>query len=283
MTSGIIERDQNATAFNDATALIQRAIDSNVPVETLERLVDLHERMQKRNAETQFNEAMSAFKAACPIIDKPTTADTGKFKYNYATFGYVCQRIQPHCECHGFSYSFDTELQEKSVKVTCKIKHVAGHFETSSFTAPIDASARMNITQQAASAVSYGKRYALLGAFGIATGGDDDAVSLDSRRIEAEEFAKLKVRWFKSIDKKKTKAAHDREAAFVAWASGVVGREFDASSINNWTYTDFVVCDNTIFDVERLKDGESMNVGEAADAILGEEDVSELVEGEAAE
>ena len=262
-------------------ALLERAIDrGDVDVAALEKLVDLHERIEKRSSERAFNDALRRFKSDCPVIDKPTTADAGPYKYKFATFGYLTQRIAPFVARHGFSYSFDTEYATDSIKVVCIVSHVSGHRERSTFTAPIDTAAKMNPTQRAASATSYGKRYALLGAFGIATAGDDDAVSLDARRIDADEFVALKRRWFKTIDKQQTKLEGARTSLFTDWACGLIGREFDAANINNWTYTDFVVCDSSIFEIEKLTDGDTINVGDAADDILSTEEKREIEENE---
>lgn len=253
----------------DAIALLQKAVESNIDVAALEKLVDLQERVLARNAEAEFNAAMKAFQSECPIIDKPKMG--GKAKY--APLSYIRTRIQHLLDKHGFSYSFDTEFQTEMVKAICTVKHIGGHSTHSSFTAPIDRDAKaMNITQKAASAVSYAKRYALVGAFGIETGGDDDGTALDTRLVNEDEFIGLKTRWFNAIDKRATKTKEEREDKFSEWACETIGRDFTAVSINNWTYSDYRTCDNAINDAERLKDGDELPIGsEAADAILGDE------------
>ena len=72
------------------------------------------------------------------------------------------------------SYSFESEITDGMVEVTCKISHINGHTESARFTAPVDPSAKVNDMQKTASALSYARRYALQLALGITTTDEDD-------------------------------------------------------------------------------------------------------------
>jgi len=65
-------------------------------------------------------------------------------------------------------------VAEGTVKAGTIVRHIGGHQERTTFEAPVDKGASMNVMQQVASATSYARRYGLLLALGLATGEDDD-------------------------------------------------------------------------------------------------------------
>ena len=55
---------------HDAEALIAKAIDKKVPVETMERLLMMRRELKAEWAKAEFDKALAAFQAECPIIKK---------------------------------------------------------------------------------------------------------------------------------------------------------------------------------------------------------------------
>jgi hypothetical protein len=162
--------------------LLHFAIEQRVPVETMEKLLDMHRRLKEDAAREHFNAAVSAFQAECPAIFKGRTAGgSGGYTYKYAALEDIVQAIAPIMHRHGLSYRFNTgyESTPPAQVVICTITHRDGHSESSEFRTPIDSGARMNVMQQSASAQTYGKRYALCNALGIVPSGEDD----DSRSV----------------------------------------------------------------------------------------------------
>lgn len=157
--------------------IIQFASQSGITPEGLEKLVAMWREEQARIAEREFADAMRRFQSRCPKIRK-NRAVRGSFSFDYATLDHVAEIIQPHLDECGLSYSFDSEITETngvaSVKVRTILRHAGGHKEIVTFAAPIDKGARMNEPQKVASALSYARRYGLLLALGISTGGEDD-------------------------------------------------------------------------------------------------------------
>lgn len=176
-----------STGINPET-LLSKAIDANVPIETLERLLALREKLHAEQARAAFFTALGAFQAACPIIGKEKAAKMGTYSYMYAPLDHIIAQVGPILGAHGLSYTFQTSLEtmgETLLQVAeCTVHHVAGHSESSCFRAPIDASAKMNDMQKAASAVTYAKRYAFCNALGILTGDADDDAHLGGSRTE---------------------------------------------------------------------------------------------------
>jgi hypothetical protein len=169
----------NATdAALSPEGLIALAIRSGTSVDALERLMTLRERLHAEQARAAFFTALTAFQARCPIIPKTKKARiqsaTGSYEYNFAPLDQLAKTIAPHLEACGLSYTFNTVFQDNAQIVTCYVHHVMGHTEESTFTSPIDPTARMNAMQKSGSSRTYGKRYALEDALGITSGSDDD-------------------------------------------------------------------------------------------------------------
>lgn len=176
------EKNGDLTAPNDVsvTDLIRAAIGSGLGPDGIAKLVELQERIQDRQAEREFAQALLAFQNECPVIHKNKTAEVvskrtgGKFSYDFASLDYLAATIRPHLDRHGISYSFDCAIADGIMTVKTILRHVGGHREVTSFSAPIDKEALMNESQKVASASSYARRYGLMLALGIATGGEDD-------------------------------------------------------------------------------------------------------------
>ena len=58
------------TQQEQMTQLMTLALNENAPIEKLERLMDLQERWETKNAERAFYNALSIFQSDCPIINK---------------------------------------------------------------------------------------------------------------------------------------------------------------------------------------------------------------------
>lgn len=166
----------------EAEKLIHAAIEHQVPVETMERLLVMRRELRAEKARDAYNAALAAFQSECPVISKRkgVAGKNDKLRYKYAPLDDIVDQVRELLRKHGFSYKFDTELKSNppSQVAVCTAKHAGGHEESSSFQAAIDPDAYMNITQQGASASSFAKRYAFCNVFGILTGDDDDAQSV---------------------------------------------------------------------------------------------------------
>jgi len=190
----------NATdAALSPEGLIALAIRSGTSVDALERLMTLRERLHAEQARAAFFTALTAFQARCPIIPKTKKARiqsaTGSYEYNFAPLDQLAKTIAPHLEACGLSYTFNTVFQDNAQIVTCYVHHVMGHTEESTFTSPIDPTARMNAMQKSGSSRTYGKRYALEDALGITSGSDDDdarATGLQDPPTAEEKHARLR-------------------------------------------------------------------------------------------
>lgn len=169
-------------------SLMARALEHNASVETVERLVELSERMRAKWAEQQFYVALAKFQAEVPTIGrtKGVKEKTGNsIRYYYAPYEEIVKTIAKLCEELGFSHTEDTSIEPMNKEETgtwgknkgwlvcvCSIHHVDGFTKTSTFRVPIG-SEFMTMQQEFGAASTFAKRYALLNGFGLATGGAD--------------------------------------------------------------------------------------------------------------
>jgi len=174
MTTEIIEKKEKTLV----ESLITQAIDKGVPVETMERLLTMRRELKAEYAKEAFDRAMAKFQGDCPVIVKSEPGgktNSGQVAYYYAPLDVIVSQTKKLIQENGFSYAIETETLTDKVKVTCTIKHEAGHSESSSVEVPLGTKTQvMSASQVVASALTFAKRYAFCNSFGILTGDKDD-------------------------------------------------------------------------------------------------------------
>lgn len=74
----------------EAETLIAKAIDKNVSVDTVEKLLAMRRELQEEWAKRRFDEAMSTFQGECPVIEKTKKVDfTSKRTGSRTTYAYA--------------------------------------------------------------------------------------------------------------------------------------------------------------------------------------------------
>lgn len=168
-------------AVRDPESIIRFAIERNVDVATMEKLLVMRKQLKDEQAKEAYDSALAAFQAECPVIkkDKNVMERGGTtIRYAYAPLDRIVIQVKDLLQKHGFSYSVTTSSDATSLRAVCKVTHRDGHSELSEFTAPIDDKAFMNQQQKFAAAQTYAKRYAFCNALGILTSDDDtDAIT----------------------------------------------------------------------------------------------------------
>lgn len=155
-------------------ALIKLAIDKNVDIDKLEKLMQMQERWQANEAHKQFLEAMSKFQNECPPLMKSKKVAFGNTKYNYAPLGEIFATIKDKLRQCGLSYRWEMNDENGSILCTCIISHTSGHSEKTTMSANKDSSGGKNEIQQRGSTITYLQRYTLIGALGISTADEDN-------------------------------------------------------------------------------------------------------------
>lgn len=184
--SAVIPRDEvehtgSAVAVSQTVALLQMleraARDPNVDMDKMERLLALQERMIARQAEADFNDAMTACQKEMGTIgaDKmnPQT------KSNYATYAKLDKILRPIYTRHGISISYSTEdsPKEEHVRVLAYVSR-GGYTRRYQADMPADGKGAkggdvMTKTHATGAAIAYGSRYLLKAIFNVAVGEED--------------------------------------------------------------------------------------------------------------
>jgi len=158
--------------------LIAMAINADLDIEKLERLMEMKEREEAKTAYAAFVVAISQFQAECPTVKKTgnVTDKHGKHMYSYPKFDSIMKTIQPHMEKNGLSVRFNSEIADQQVKICCMVSHSGGHTDESFFSCPVEShmTGGANASQRTASANSFAKRYAIMNALNIAGSDYDD-------------------------------------------------------------------------------------------------------------
>ena len=183
-----------AVALPEAVSLIQiierAARDPSVDIDKMERLMQMHERIVKNKAESDFNDAMTAcqkeIRAVAPDAVNPQTHS------KYASFAKLDGILRPIYTKHGISISYGTEDTAKveSVRV---IAYVARGGYTRKYQVDMPADGKgakggdvMTKTHATGAAMAYGSRYLLKGIFNVAVGEDDQDGNARSDKVLPE-------------------------------------------------------------------------------------------------
>lgn len=180
---------------NSVEGMIAQAIEKGLPVETMERILAMRKELKADWAKEQFDRAMAAFQAECPVIEKKKEVknDSGKVLYSYAPLESILtttkkdtgEKVSELISKHGLSYSFKTTNTATEVDAKCIVKHIDGYSEESNMlTALSNKTNIMSAPQQIAATLTFNKRYAFLNAFGITTGGEDDESQLPKDTVQ---------------------------------------------------------------------------------------------------
>jgi len=175
----------NGNGHNMMPALFEKAIDklsgpgAESAVAALEKLMDLHERIEKREAEKAFNAGMVEFQQQCPAVLKNKTAKVatrkgGTFSYDYADIHQIQKTVKPILNGLGFTYSLDQEYRDGRIWVAFILSHKDGHSRTSRFSCPEDSDSAASNQQKSGVADTYAARRAMRHALGIMDDDDTD-------------------------------------------------------------------------------------------------------------
>lgn len=174
--------DRQALVTSEAVSFIQMieraSRDPSVDIEKMERLMAMHERMVNKNAESEFNDALTACQRELGFI--AADANNPQTRSKYATYARLDGALRPIYTKHGISISYGTEDSPKPEHVRV-IAHVARKGYTRIYRADMPADGKgakggdvMTKTHATGAAMSYGARYLLKGIFNISIGEDDD-------------------------------------------------------------------------------------------------------------
>lgn len=174
---------------NSTAALVRMALERNMGIDVIERLLQLRREEEAYQAEKAATAAKAAFAAEAPTVAKDKTAQRGSAgTYKYASIGNCIETIGPILAKHGFAWDWETEQDDKLVSVTCVLTHELGHKIRRHLAAPPDKGPGRSPIQEIASTISYLERYTFLAATGCATRDQPDSDGKRAREAAPEEL-----------------------------------------------------------------------------------------------
>lgn len=170
-----VMQQMSPTPASEITAmtLMDKAVSAGQSVETLDKLMDLQERWENREAEKAFNIAISEFQTSCPTIIKRKEMRTGSGTSLYAPLGDIVEQIKEVLAKCRLSFRFRVQDEGGQIIVTCIVAHALGHSEETTMRGGADTSGAKNAIQSIGSTVTYLQRYTLIGALGLTTADED--------------------------------------------------------------------------------------------------------------
>lgn len=203
------EASEAIVPANDApmVAMIERlAMDPTIPLDRLERMLAMKERMedraredQERQAQRAYFAAMAACQAEIPVVRK--TKRNTHTNSQYADLAAIEAAAMPVIHAHGFSVSFqpDGYNDKGELRILWEIAHAEGHSRKGVGEIPVDGAGSQGKvnktgTQAFGSTATYGRRYLLCMLFNISTGDDRDGNALKepAQTISADQFRALR-------------------------------------------------------------------------------------------
>lgn len=113
--------------------------------------------------------ALAAFQKELPNIGKNESANTGQYKYEYASLDIVAGKVLPLLGKHGLAFTCITNVLDGKFHLDYTLLHESGESRTGRFPIPLAGN-----PQQIGSWLTYARRYALLCVTGVHPGGEDD-------------------------------------------------------------------------------------------------------------
>jgi hypothetical protein len=178
----VAKRKTTAPVESTADAIIRMAVEKNLDVDKLERLIEMRNREEERIARQEFTAHFTAMQSEFPMVQKHKKVynKTGdKVLYRYASLEDILAEYAPILARHGFAYRWEEEAVADNIKRVWCIISGYGHEERSYVDIPIEpGNSFTNNIQQRGVSTSYGKRYSFINATGVILAGEDNEQDL---------------------------------------------------------------------------------------------------------
>jgi hypothetical protein len=202
-TQELVESNESNVVQHPATqedavmGMLQTALEKGVDADSLEKLLNMQERILDRQAEQAYTVSMVDVQKRMPKIYKNRRND--QTSSNYADLEAIIPVITPIYTDEGFSMSFGTadSPAECHVRVTCDVMHKDGHSKHYFTDVPLDnvgikGSPNKTKVHGSGSAISYGRRYLTALIFNLITGDDDGNAASVVEYISDEQLGILR-------------------------------------------------------------------------------------------
>lgn len=201
----IIEARTQPSGPMTPLSLLQHAIDRDVDVERLSKLMDLQTKWEENEARKAFMKAMSECQSEMPRVVK--NRDNKQTNSRYADLEVVNSTVMPVATKHGLSISFSEgsefvgdkqiPMRPNHYRTVMILRHRDGYSETHFYDLPTDEvgiAGKVNKTplHGKASSTSYAERYLLCQVFSITIAGEDTDGNLPGETLNEEQCETLR-------------------------------------------------------------------------------------------
>lgn len=163
------------------------ARDPAVDIDKMERLLQMQERVERRNAEVAFAEAFADMQPHLPSITmNGQIVHNGKVISEFSDWPNINKVVAPVLAQFGFSLSFKPAKAAIAgqTAVTAILRHKLGHSDEATLDLPTDGSGAKNAVQGVGSSLTYGKRYCGVLILNLTIEGEDDDGSSAAPKIQ---------------------------------------------------------------------------------------------------
>lgn len=186
-------------------ALMMMALGRGANLDQIERMMELQQQWERREAEKAYNLALAAFKAENIKITKNKLVDfetqKGRTTYMHAELAQVVDAVGPALSRHGFGWSWKPEQSNGMIRISCVLRHRLGHQESVTLESHADMSGGKNAIQAIVSTTTYLSRHTLKLITGTAESDDDE----DDDGAGSEQT--MLEQWTEKVKATKTRAA----------------------------------------------------------------------------
>lgn len=243
---------ESSESTSDVGYLISIAIEKDLAIEKLEKLLQLRREFEDREAEKAFHRAKSKFQADVPDIPHDKDAETPSASWRYASLGMIVRTISTVLGENGLSFRWEEEpvdnAGELPNKLRCILTHQDGHSESATFSLSIDgqqgALSKMTMQHRQGAADTYAKSRTLKAVLGIGTA-DDDTDGLGAAQPQGEPITKraniLMADWLKARHELADKPRQERIRQFGLWFTAATGEEF-SPILSRWSEEQYAAC-----------------------------------------
>ncbi len=170
-------------------AISSIACNPDADIDKMQKLMEMHQSMEDRQAEAAFNAALSVVQGQLePVVARSHNSQTNS---KYAKIEMIAKAARPILSANGFSTTF-RELPSHSagnVRIAGQLRHASGHKEDYENEIPLDdkgikGSVNKTNVHAHGSSLTYARRYCLMGMLDISITEDDDGNAGGGRHVE---------------------------------------------------------------------------------------------------
>lgn len=181
--------------------MLRAVVDKGITQENvgaLEKLCDLYERMEAKNAEKEFASAFVQLQQDIPTImgGRGIPDKHGNIKFRYANFEDIDAIVRPICLRHGFSYAFkESGIDNGRITVTMLLQHSGGHCREIPYSVRVgNGPPGASESQADVSGHSYAQRGALESGLALRIVGAREDAKMEGGPITADQAFELERR-----------------------------------------------------------------------------------------